>query len=147
YCRRIENIVGRPLSTRCARRRRALGETVLEVKNWTVQNPLTNDIAVNDVSFEVRKGEIVGIAGLMGAGRTELVMRLFGVWGKKKSGEVRLGGKPIEIHGARDAIHAGLSLVSEDRKRYGLILGMDVKENSTLASLKRISKLGVINKN
>src|SRR2546428_409584 len=108
---------------------------------------LTETEADNDVSFEVRKGEIVGIAGLMGAGRTELVMSLFGVWGKKKSGEVRLGGKRIEIHGARDAIRAGLSLVSEDRKRYGLILGMDIKENSTLASLQRISKLGIINKN
>src|SRR5438128_890866 len=145
--RMIQNMVGRPLTNMFPRRPRVLGETVLEVKNWTVQNPLTNDVAVNDVSFEVRKGEIVGIAGLMGAGRTELVMSLFGVWGKKKSGEVRLGGKPIEIHGARDAIRAGLSLVSEDRKRYGLILGMDVKENSTLASLQRISKLGIINKN
>jgi ABC-type sugar transport system ATPase subunit len=145
--RMIQNMVGRPLTNMFPRRARTVGETVLEVKNWTVQDPLTNDLVVKDVSFEVRKGEIVGIAGLMGAGRTELVMSLFGVWGRKKSGEVRLGGKPLEIHGARDAIQAGLSLVSEDRKRYGLILGMDVKENSTLASLKRISKLGVINKN
>src|SRR5207245_11038195 len=136
--RMIQNMVGRPRANTFPRRPRTVGETVLEVKNWTIQDPLTQDLVVKDVSFEVRKGEIVGIAGLMGAGRTELVMSLFGVWGKKKSGEVRLGGKPIEIHGARDAIHAGLSLASEDRNRYGLILGSEVKENATLASLKRI---------
>src|SRR3989449_5211950 len=127
--RMIQNMVGRPLTNMFPRRPRTVGETVLEVKNWTIQDPLTQDLVVKDVSFEVRKGEIVGIAGLMGAGRTELVMSLFGVWGKKKSGEVRLGGKPIEIHGARDAIRAGLSLVSEDRKRYGLILGMEDRKS------------------
>src|SRR6267143_3329171 len=115
----IRNMVGRALTDMFPRRVRPLGEPVLQ-------------------------GEILGIAGLMGAGRTELVMSLFGVWGKKKAGEVWLKGKPIHIHKAHDAIREGFSLVSEDRKRYGLILGMDVKQNSTLASLERISKLGVI---
>ncbi len=145
--RMIQNMVGRDLTTMYPRRPHVPGEVVLDVKNWTVKNPATDDVAVDDASFQVRKGEILGIAGLMGAGRTELVMSLFGVWGKRVSGELRLDGKPIEIHGAHDAIRSGVSLVSEDRKRYGLVLGMDVKENSTLASLKRISRLGVINKN
>jgi D-xylose transport system ATP-binding protein len=145
--RMIQNMVGRDLTTMYPRRPHVPGDTVLDVKGWTVKNPVTDDVVVDDASFQVRKGEILGIAGLMGAGRTELVMSLFGVWGKRVSGELRLDGKPIEIHGAYDAIRSGVSLVSEDRKRYGLVLGMDVKENSTLASLRRISRLGVINKN
>src|SRR6267378_773201 len=143
----IHNMVGRALTDMFPRRVRPLGDAVLEVKNWTVEDPVTGAVVCDNISFEVRKGEILGIAGLMGAGRTELVMSLFGVWGKKKAGEVWLKGKPIHIHNAHDAIGEGFSLVSEDRKRYGLILGMDVKQNSTLASLERISKLGVINKN
>ena len=145
--RMIRNMVGRDLTNMFPRKTRPVGETVLEVNNWTIQDPVTETIVCKDISFEVRKGEILGIAGLMGAGRTELAMSLFGVWGKKRAGEVRLNGKPIDVHGAQDAIHAGISLVSEDRKRYGLVLPMDVKQNSTLASLKSISKLGVINKN
>ena len=145
--RMIRNMVGRDLTNMFPRRERPVGETVLEVKNWTIQDPVSEAIVCKDISFEVRKGEILGIAGLMGAGRTELAMSLFGVWGKKRSGEVRLNGKLIDVHGAQDAIHAGISLVSEDRKRYGLVLPMDVKQNSTLASLTSISKLGVINKN
>jgi D-xylose transport system ATP-binding protein len=143
----IHNMVGRALTDMFPRRERSVGEAVLQVKNWTVEDPVTGAVVCDDISFEVRKGEILGIAGLMGAGRTELVMSLFGVWGKKRSGEVWLAGKPIHIHNAHDAIREGFSLVSEDRKRYGLILGMDVKQNSTLASLEKISKLGVINKN
>jgi ABC-type sugar transport system ATPase subunit len=83
----------------------------------------------------------------MGAGRTELVTSLFGAWGRREGGRVELLGRPLEVRGARDAIRHGLALVSEDRKRYGLVLGMDIKENSTLASLARIARLGVINKN
>jgi ABC-type sugar transport system ATPase subunit len=104
-------------------------------------------VVCDDISFEVRRGEILGIAGLMGAGRTELVTSLFGVWGLRQGGEVRLLGTPMVARDAGHAIREGLALVSEDRKRYGLVLGMDVKQNSTLASLKRISSLGVINKN
>jgi ABC-type sugar transport system ATPase subunit len=145
--RMIHNMVGRELTNMYPRKERPVGDTVLEVKNWTVRDPVTDDIVCDDMSFKARKGEILGIAGLMGAGRTELVMSLFGVWGKRQSGEVWLEGKKLANHGAIDAISAGISLVSEDRKRYGLVLGMDVKENSTLASLDRISKLGIINKN
>jgi D-xylose transport system ATP-binding protein len=145
--RMIQNMVGRELTTMYPRRPHVPGEVVLDVKSWTVKNPVTDDVMVKDVSFQVRKGEILGIAGLMGAGRTELVMSLFGVWGHRQAGELSLEGKPVSIRGAHDAIRSGISLVSEDRKRYGLVLGMDVKQNSTLASLQKLSKLGVINKN
>ncbi|HUK66658.1 MAG TPA: xylose ABC transporter ATP-binding protein [Anaeromyxobacteraceae bacterium] len=145
--RMIQNMVGRELTNMYPRRSRQVGDTVLSVKGWTIEDPVKGKVVVEDISFEARKGEILGIAGLMGAGRTELVMSLFGVWGRKKAGEMRLEGKPIRIESAYDAIRAGVSLVSEDRKRYGLVLGMDVKQNSTLASLERIARLGVINKN
>jgi ABC-type sugar transport system ATPase subunit len=112
-----------------------------------VESPVTGDVVCDDISFEVRRGEILGIAGLMGAGRTELVTSLFGVWGRRRGGEVRLLGKPMLARDAGHAIAEGLALVSEDRKRFGLVLGMDIKQNSTLASLRRISQLGVINKN
>ena len=145
--RMIQNMVGRELTNMYPRRARPVGEVVLEVKGWTIEDPVKEKVVVEDISFEVRRGEILGIAGLMGAGRTELVMSLFGVWGKKRGGEMRLMGKPLRIESAYDAIRAGVSLVSEDRKRYGLVLGMDVKQNSTLASLERIARFGVINKN
>ena len=145
--RMIRNMVGRDLAHLFPRRERPVGATVLEVRNWTVADPITGDLRVNDVSFQVRKGEILGIAGLMGAGRTELAMSLFGSWGEKRAGEAWLEGKKVDIRNAHDAIRFGLALLSEDRKRFGLVLGMDVKENSTLASLARIARAGVIDKN
>ena len=145
--RMIKNMVGRDLTHMYPRRARPLGDKVLEVKHWTVRDPVTDDVVVDDVSFEVRQGEILGIAGLMGAGRTELVTSLFGVWGKKVAGELWLAGQQLSVKSAHDAIRAGISLVSEDRKRYGLVLGMDVKQNSTLASLEKLSRFSVINKN
>jgi ABC-type sugar transport system ATPase subunit len=145
--RMVRTMVGRDLTELFPRRPFSVGETVLEVRNWNVRNPIAGELALRDISFEVRKGEILGIAGLMGAGRTELVSSIFGAWGLRESGELRLGGKAVAFAGPREAIRAGLALVSEDRKRYGLVLGMDVKENSTLASLSRISRFGVIDKN
>jgi len=145
--RMVSTMVGRELTNMFPRRPRQAGETVLEVEGWTVKNPITGDLAVRDVSFQVRKGEILGIAGLMGAGRTELITSIFGAWGDPQAGDMRLEGKRVFFQGAREAIKAGLALVSEDRKRYGLVLGMDVKENSTLASLKQIARFWVINKN
>ncbi|HSQ65539.1 MAG TPA: ATP-binding cassette domain-containing protein [Polyangiaceae bacterium] len=145
--RMIQKMVGRDLGDLFPWKARTPGEPVLEVKGWTVADPVTDAIRVNDVSFTVRKGETVGISGLMGAGRTELVMSLFGAWGKRRAGEVWLDGRKLAIEGPRDAIAAGLALVSEDRKRYGLVLDMDVKQNSTLASLHRLSRWSVIDKN
>jgi D-xylose transport system ATP-binding protein len=143
----VRTMVGRELTTMYPRRTHTPGKTVLEIKDWTVRDPVTGDLRCKDVSFQVRQGEILGLAGLMGAGRTELVSSLFGVWGKRERGQLVLDGRPVAIHDAGQAIAAGLGLVSEDRKRYGLVLGMDVTENSTLASLLRFSRLGVIDKN
>ena len=145
--RMVRAMVGRDLAERFPWRPRQPGETVLEVRGWTVKNPATDSIAVKDVSFAIRKGELLGIAGLMGAGRTELVTSIFGAWGERQAGELWLGGRRVVFDGAGDAIRAGLGLVSEDRKRYGLVAGMDVKQNSTLASLAQISRLGVIDQN
>src|SRR5690606_32844095 len=102
---------------------------------------------IDDVSFEVRKGEILGIAGLMGAGRTELVMSLFGAYAGASEGTVEISGRPVRIRHTEDAIKHGMALVSEDRKKYGLVLPMDIKSNVTLASLKGTSSAGVIDPN
>ena len=143
----IRNMVGRDLTHMHPRKERALGETLIEVRNWTIRDLLTRAVVCKDMSFEARRGEILGIAGLMGAGRTELVMSLFGVWGDKQSGELLIDGARVTIRSAHEAIEAGLALVSEDRKRYGLVLGMDIKQNATLASLEKLSRLGVIDAN
>ena len=145
--RMIQKMVGRELGSLFPWKRREPGEPILEVKGWTVADPVTDALRLRDVSFTVRRGELLGIAGLVGAGRTELVMSLFGAWGKRRAGEAWLKGRRLHIRGARDAIDAGLSLVSEDRKRYGLVLDMDVKQNSTLASLRHLARWTVIDKN
>ena len=145
--RMIRSMVGRDLTNLFPRRPHVAGETVLEVKDWTIRNPITGDLACDGVSFSVRKGEILGLAGLMGAGRTELVSSIFGAWGERVRGACVMNGRPLEARTATAAIAAGLGLVSEDRKRYGLVLGMDVRENSTLASLRAIARAGIIDKN
>lgn len=144
----ISKMVGRELTQRFPRKAHTPGDIVLEVKNWNVYSPDIPDLKIIDnVSFEVRKGEILGLAGLMGAGRTELTMSIFGAYGAKVSGEIYLNGKQIFIKSPKEAIKAGISYVSEDRKRYGLVLGMDIKNNVTLASLDSISNLSIINGN
>jgi D-xylose transport system ATP-binding protein len=143
----ISLMVGRELTQRFPRKSHTAGDVVLEVKDWTVYDPESEEKVCDNISFQVKKGEILGIAGLMGAGRTELVMSIFGVWGRVVSGELVLEGKKVKIRNANDAINAGLSLLSEDRKRYGLVLMMDLKDNVTLASLEAMSNLGVINQN
>jgi ribose transport system ATP-binding protein len=109
-----------------------IGEPILEVRN------LTGDNGVQDVSFTVHSGEIVGLAGLVGAGRTEVARLICGA-DRLKSGQVFIEGKEVKIHSPGDAVAAGIGWVPEDRKQQGLILGMDVKENSTMAILRRIS--------
>ncbi|TVY01293.1 xylose ABC transporter ATP-binding protein [Cohnella terricola] len=144
----ISLMVGRELKERFPRVESNPGEVVLKVTNYTVMNPdIPGKKVVDDISFEVRKGEIFGIAGLMGAGRTELVMSLFGSYSGARTGSVEIEGKPVKINNTRQAIREGLALVSEDRKKYGLVLGMDIKSNVTMASLKSISAGGVINHN
>lgn len=143
----ISLMVGRELTQRFPRKPHQAGETVLKVSNWSVIDPETDMLECENITFEAKKGEILGIAGLMGAGRTELAMSLFGVWGKKAGGEIALNGKFLHLESAHEAIEAGISLLSEDRKRYGLVLDMDIMKNITLSSLNSISKSGVINMN
>lgn len=143
----IAKMVGRELTQIYPRKKRPIGETLMEVKNWTVYDPAIDETVVDNVSFTVKKGEILGIAGLIGAGRTELVMSMFGVFGRITSGRIFLDGKELSLKSAGDAIKAGISLVSEDRKRFGLVLSMDIKKNMSLASLGRISNNAVIDEN
>ena len=142
----IALMVGRELTNVYPRRERKAGAVVMEVKNWTVVDPAIHK-TIDQVSFQVRAGEVLGIAGLVGAGRTELVMSLFGMWGRKVSGTILLNGKELKLRHARDAIESGISLASEDRKRYGLVLMQDVKTNIALASLEKISRGGVVDVN
>ena len=118
----------------------------MEVKNWTVHHPLYSERKVVDnVSFNVRKGEVVGISGLMGAGRTELAMSIFGKsYGTGISGQIFIGGKEVKLNTVTEAIRHGLAYVTEDRKGNGLILSNPIKINTTLANLKAVSSHGVL---
>ena len=143
----IKGMVGRELTDRFPKREnKKFGEINLETKGWTVYHPLyTERKVVDNVSINVRKGEVVGIAGLMGAGRTELAMSLFGKsYGTKISGSLKLNGEEVHLKNVRDAIHHKLAYVTEDRKGNGLILSNPIKTNTTLANLDAISRHGVI---
>lgn len=145
----IRGMVGRELSDRYPRRDPKISDEVgLEVRNWNVYHPIYSDKkVVNDVSFKVHKGEIVGFSGLQGAGRTELAMSIFGnSYGTNISGEILVGGKPVKFNSERDAIEAGIAYVTEDRKGNGLILKDTVADNTVMARLGKVSKRGIINK-
>ena len=118
----------------------------MAVEKWSSYDAETGR-GICDISLTVRKGEILGIAGLVGAGRTEFVMSLFGLWGKNTAGRIILDGKPLKIRQARDTIQAGIALASEDRKRYGLVLMQDVKRNISMAGLEKESRAGIIDEN
>lgn len=144
----ISMMVGRELTERFPEVEFSPGEIILKVENFSVYDRNNGKKRVVDnVSFNVRKGEIVGIAGLMGAGRTELVSSLFGGYTGKKTGEVFIDGKKVNIKSTKDAIEEGLSLVTEDRKGQGLIFNLDIKQNMTLSFLSWLSPKGIINKN
>lgn len=145
----IKGMVGRELTNRYPEHTPKLGDLFFEVKNWNVYHPVLGDRKVIDnCSFEVRRGEIVGIAGLMGSGRTELAMSLFGQsYGRRISGEIRKDGKQLHLKSITQAIKEGIAYVTEDRKEYGLILNDDIKRNTTLAAMNKISKWFVINDN
>lgn len=142
-------MVGREITSRFPDRTPNIGEIVFEVKHWDVYHPQQHDRKIIDnANFNIKKGEIVGIAGLMGAGRTELAMSIFGKsYGKKISGELFKNGKQIHANTVSQAIEHGIAYVSEDRKTYGLNLIDDIKRNITLSNLKRISKSTVIDEN
>ncbi|RXZ84012.1 xylose ABC transporter ATP-binding protein [Paenibacillaceae bacterium] len=144
----ISLMVGRELKERYAYVEAKPGATVIDVQNYSVwDDEQSRKKVIDNVSFAVRRGEIVGIAGLMGAGRTELVMSLFGAYGSKIEGNVEMEGKTVAIRNTGEAIEAGIALVSEDRRKYGLVLDMDIKSNISLASLKGVSRAGVIHDN
>jgi len=144
----IKDMVGRDLTHRFPERESSPGETVMEVKDWTVYHPEYHSIKVVDnVSFHLRKGEILAFCGPMGAGRTELMMSIFGKsYGYRSEGELRIKGKTYTFNSPHAAINSGLGYISEDRKGLGLVLIQDIKTNITHSSLKKISKFGVINK-
>lgn len=145
----IKAMVGRELTSRFPDRHHKIGEIVFEVENWDVYHPQQVDRKIIHNAFlNVRKGEIVGIAGLMGAGRTELAMSIFGKsYGKKISGNIIKNGKKIEINTVSDAINAGIAYATEDRKTYGLNLIDDIKHNITISNLKKIAPNSIIKKN
>ncbi|WP_210191690.1 MULTISPECIES: multiple monosaccharide ABC transporter ATP-binding protein [Rhodomicrobium] len=145
----IRDMVGRPLTDRFPPREAAIGPTVFEVRNWTAHHPIhIRRKVVDDVSFKVARGEVVGIAGLMGAGRTELAMSIFGrSYGEGISGEVLVGGEPADTSTVARAIRSGLCYVTEDRKTFGLVLDETIRRNIPLANLGGISSGGVIDDN
>jgi ribose transport system ATP-binding protein len=133
----IEMMVGRKLEEQYPYLDSNNGQVILKV------NDVENEF-VHGVSFELKKGEILGVAGLMGAGRTELAKSLFGHY-KIRSGNVQLDGHAVILKSEKHAIESGITYVSEDRKKDGLVLGMSVKENMSMSALKRLAKSGVIN--
>ena len=144
----IKGMVGRELTDRFPKREKNIGEVNLEIRDWNVYHPLyTEKKVIDHVSINAKKGEILGISGLMGAGRTEFVMSVFGKsYGEKISGTIIKDGKEIRLNTVRDAIKNKIAYVTEDRKGNGLILSNSIKFNTSLANLDGVSSNGVINK-
>ena len=143
----IRGMVGRDLSDRYpAREHRISDEVGMEVRNWTVHHPIyTEKKVVDNVSFTVHKGEIVGFSGLQGAGRTELAMSIFGhAYGTGITGTLLIGGKEVKLKSEREAIRAGLAYVTEDRKGNGLVLEESIAMNTTMARLEKVCSRGII---
>lgn len=143
----VRDMVGRDMADRYPRRARRAGETLMEVKGWNVWHPQHSERQmIDDVNLTVRAGEVVGIAGLMGAGRTELAMSIFGQsYGRNISGSVEMKGAPVDVSSVSKAIKAGLAYVTEDRKSLGLVLDETIQRNITLANLPEVSRNMVLN--
>lgn len=142
----IRDMVGRDMKHLYPEKEPNIGEVVFEVKNWTVHHPEYHSLKVVDnASFYLRRGEILAFCGPMGAGRTELMMSIFGKsYGFDSRGEIYLHGKRVSFNTPQEAIRAGLGYVSEDRKDLGLILIQDIKTNITNSSLRKLSRIGVV---
>jgi D-xylose transport system ATP-binding protein len=144
----IAMMVGREITDLYPRVEHPIGEVIFEARHvtcWDTTNP--NRKRVDDVSFQLRRGEILGIAGLVGAGRTELVSAIFGAYPGRSEAELLMDGKPIKVKSPEQAIRAGLSLVPEDRKRQGIVPLLGVGDNITLATLEHYSHAGRIDRN
>jgi putative multiple sugar transport system ATP-binding protein len=144
----IKGMVGRDLTHRFPARNHSIGDVVFEVRNWNVMHPFQEGRRViRDVNINVRAGEVIGIAGLMGAGRTEFAMSLFGrSYGRHITGTVVKDGQEVDLSSIRKAISHGVAYATEDRKTYGLILGEDVKTNITLANLEAVASNMVLSR-
>ena len=142
----IKAMVGREITDRFPKREHKIGGPVLQIKDYSVYNTAGKCI-LDHINFELREGEILGISGLMGAGRTELALSLFGAYGARREGEVYLHGEPVSVKRPEHAIERHMALVTEDRKAQGLILSQSVSNNIVMASLKQLSKFGVIDEN
>jgi putative multiple sugar transport system ATP-binding protein len=145
----IKGMVGRDLESRFPERTPDIGEEVLRIEDWNVWHPTQMDRAVvTGANLAVRRGEVVGIAGLMGAGRTELAMSVFGrSYGRNITGRVFKRGEEIKVRTVSEAIGHGLAYATEDRKRYGLNLIEDIRRNVSAASLGKLSRRGWVNAN
>ena len=147
--RLIKGMVGREMNSRFPDHTSKVGEEIFRVENWTVHHPI--DVGrkmVDNASLVVHAGEIVGLAGLMGSGRTELAMSIFGeTYGREISGTVYRNGKPVSTRTVGQAVSHGIAYVSEDRKRYGLNLIQEVRANMTAAALWKVSNRGIIDPN
>ncbi len=143
----IKGMVGRELTDRFPKHTANTREIGFEIKNWVVHDPLNEErVVIHNVNMHFRKGEIVGLAGLMGAGRTELAMSVFGrAYGKRISGTLIKDGKEITLNNIGQAIANGIAYVTEDRKAAGLVHIQDIKRNITLANLKAITRGFVVN--
>ena len=144
----IKGMVGREISDRFPKRTSHVGEVCFEVKDWNAYHPLYSERKIVDnVNFNLRKGEVLGISGLMGAGRTELAMSIFGKsYGERISGTIIKDGQVLNLHSVEDAIRHKIAYVTEDRKGNGLILSSAIKVNTTLANLRGVSKNGLIDR-
>jgi len=145
----IKGMVGREITDRFPKRNdivREIGSVNMEVKNWTVYHPVYAERKVVDnVNMNVKKGEVVGIYGLMGAGRTELAMSIFGrSYGSDITGTLMINGKEVVLKNPREAINAKLAYVTEDRKGNGLVLSNPIRVNTSLANMKGVSNHGII---
>jgi putative multiple sugar transport system ATP-binding protein len=142
----IRGMVGREMTDRYPTRQPRVGETIFEVMDWSAYHPIHTDVqVVKNINLHIRRGEIVGIAGLMGAGRTEFAMSLFGrTYGNNISGRALLHGKEIDVSTVGKAVSNGIAYVTEDRKTYGLLLEEDIRKNVSLANLNGVSDNFVI---
>jgi putative multiple sugar transport system ATP-binding protein len=142
----IKGMVGREITDRFPKRTNTPGKVIFEVKDWTVFHPEDAERKMLDkVNINIRAGEVVGLAGLMGAGRTELATSLFGkYYGQNISGTILIDGKEVNLNSIPKAIKHGIAYVTEDRKEYGLVLIEDIKQNTTLSKLKKVAKNSVI---
>lgn len=141
----IAKMVGRELGELFPRRASKPGEVLVSVQGLTVRDESGQE-RLHDVSFDLRAGEVLGIGGLMGAGRTELLMHLYGAWGRRIAGVVKLGGNEMTAGDPAKALRDGLALVSEDRRRYGLVLEEGISFNLSLSSLGEVTRGGLLSR-